>query len=95
MNYLLQYTLEVYKRDRRCKDGERLVGKYDYRDVSSTWMQEELSDLRYRLYPRDKFRLEYHETFVERRNPMTGELFWERYDVPYSCSPSSETYWSS
>jgi hypothetical protein len=95
MNYLLQYTLEVYKRDGRCKGGEKLVGKYDYKDVSGTWMQEELADLRYRLYPRDKFRLECRETFVERRNAMSGELFWERYDIPYHCSPSSETYWSS
>ena len=35
-----------------------------------------------------------HETFVTKRNLLTGEEFVERYDTPYYCSPSSETYWS-
>jgi hypothetical protein len=26
---------------------------------------------------------------------MNGQAFLERYDTPYTCSPSSETYWSS
>ena len=31
---------------------------------------------------------------VERTNIMTGEKFMEPADLPYFCSPSSETYWS-
>ena len=91
---MLAYTLEIYKVDRRCKAGEKLVGKYDYHKVSGTWMEEEMQDLRWRLYPSPKYRMELHETFVERVNVMTGDKFQERYDTPYTCSPRSETYWS-
>jgi hypothetical protein len=58
-------------------------------------MMEEMRDLRQRLYPQPKYRMELHETYVTRRNMMTGAEFQERYDTPYYCSPSSETYWSS
>ena len=92
---MLAYTLEIYKVDRRCKAGEKLVGKYDYHKVSGTWMQEEMQDLRWRLYPSPKYRMELHETYVTRRNAITGAEYEERYDTPYAASPSSETYWSS
>jgi hypothetical protein len=92
---MLNYTLEIYVRDRRTKKGERLVGKYDYKGVSGTWMQEEIRDLQRRLYPEPKYRMELHDTYVLRRNVITGAEFQERYDTPYHCSPSSEAYWSS
>jgi hypothetical protein len=92
---MLNYTLEIWVQDRRCKGGERLFGKYDYTRVSGTWMQEEMQDLRRRLYPSPKYRMELHDTYVTRRNAMTGEEFEERYDTPLACSPRSETYWSS
>lgn len=92
---MLAYTLEIYKVDRRCKTGEKLVGKYDYQQKSGNWMMEEMADLRRRLYPAPKYRMEFHETYVYRKNLMTGEEFQERYDTPYYCSPSSETFWSS
>lgn len=88
------FTLEVYRIDRRCKSGERLVGKYDYHYVEELWMDQEVADLQFKLYPRDKFRLAVFETMVERKNLMTGETYRERYDTPHSCSPSTETYWS-
>ena len=34
------------------------------------------------------------EAIVERTNLMSGKPFFERINVPYYCSPSSETYWS-
>ncbi len=89
------YTLEVYVRDRRCRDGQRLHGKYDYKDVETRWMQEEMRELQSGLYPQPKYRMELHETYVTRRNLMGGAEFKERYDTPYYCSPSSETYWSA
>lgn len=85
------YTVEVYKRDRRTKKGERLLFKRDYdtknlsvleHSVKHTWLASQ------------GFRYEIHETYVTRKNLMTGTEFQERYDTPYYCSPSSETYWS-
>jgi hypothetical protein len=39
--------------------------------------------------------VEVHETFVTRKNLVGGKEFQERYDTPYYCSPSSESYWSA
>ena len=90
------YTLEVYRLDKRCKAGERLVGKYDYDGYSGNAMMDEIKHLHGSgLYPRSKYRLDFQFTWVTRRNLMTGEEFQERYDTPYYSSPSSETYWSS
>lgn len=83
------YTVEIYKADRRTKTGERLVLKQDYdtdnlsmleHTVKHTWLGH-----RYVI----------HETYVTRRNAMTGQEYQERYDTPWFASPSSETYWSA
>ena len=85
------YTVEIYKADRRKKSGERQVLKQDYdtdnlsmleHTVKNTWLK------------RDGFRYEIHDTYVTRRNFMTGEEYQERYDTPWFARPSSETYWS-
>ena len=90
----LGYTLEVYRFDKRTKSGERLVGKYDYSNYSGNAMMDEIKHLHGSgLYPRSKYRLDFVETMITRKNAMTGETYLERYDTPYSCSPSSETYW--
>ena len=92
---LEDWTLEIHKRDRRTKLGSKLVGKYEYSQRHLPWMQEEIRDLQSGLYPPGKYRIELIKTWVERRNAMTGQLFRERYDTPWICSPSSEAYWSS
>jgi hypothetical protein len=85
------FTVEIYKADKRKKSGERQVLKQDYdtdnrsmleHTVKNTWLK------------RDGYRYEIHETYVTRKNLMGGKEFQERYDTPYYCSPSSETYWS-
>ena len=91
---MLDYTLEVYVKDGRTKTGERLLTTVDYTGVSGTYMMEELHSLRRSSYPTAKYRLEFHETYVVRKNMMTGAEYKERYDTPISCSPASETFWS-
>jgi hypothetical protein len=91
---MLDYTIEIWVRDARTKAGERLFGKYDYHQVSGKWMQEEIHALRCELYPSPKYRIELYDTYVTRRNALTGAEYQERYDTPYVASPSSETYWS-
>ena len=84
----MDYTVEMYKIDRRMKDGQKLVYKTDYTDVTLDQME--------RMYPRRPgYILMIPETYVKRTNIMSGAAFVERYDTPYSCSPSSETYWST
>lgn len=86
------YTVEVYKQDRRTKSGERLVKKVNHLNPDKS----AVSSYYNKYYPVSRgYRFEIHETLVIRRNAVTGQEFLERYDTPYSCSPSSETYWSS
>lgn len=84
-------SVEIYKEDRRCKRGERLAFKKDYA-ISD---RVTLTHLLQTTYPsREGYRFEIHETYVTRRNLLSGQEFQERYDTPYFCSPSSESYWS-
>jgi hypothetical protein len=85
------YTVEIYKKDKRVKSGERLVSKTDY-DTDNRSMLEHTVKHTYR--PSAGFRYEIHQTMVEKTNMMGGGKFFERYDTPYYCSPASESYWS-
>ena len=85
------YTVEVYKKDRRSKKGERLVRKSDH-STHDRNLLEHLYKTTY--FPSEGFRFEIHETMVQRKNLVTGQLYEERYDTPRGCSPSSELYWS-
>ena len=85
------YTLEVYKADRRRKTGERVELKVDYDELVSREDIEIFAAWRY--LATEGYRWEIHETYVTRKNAISGEEYQERYDTPYYCSPSSETYW--
>ena len=88
------WTLYIWKVDRRCKAGERLFSTtvWEGRDADS--MQREVDELYLHHYPRVQFRLEYFPTTKTVRNLMTGELVEIAWDTPRSCDPSSELYWS-
>ena len=87
------YTLELYKTDARTKSGERLVEKRD--GCGAMGSPKRAVELHYaKMYPTPKWRVVIHQTMVTSRNMMNGKEFKERYDTPYYCSPSSETYWS-
>lgn len=86
----ISYTIEIYKTDKRTKEGERLLKKEEH--VGTIDEVEKLV----KTYAKKKVgsRFEIHETYVTRKNIMSGKEFQERYDTPYYCSPSSESYWS-
>jgi hypothetical protein len=83
------YTVEIYRKDLRTKAGERLVLKKDYDTDNKSTLEKSVKDSLAR-----NERYEIHETWVTRTSLMGGKEFKERYDTPYYCSPSSETYWS-
>lgn len=86
------YTVEVFKADKRTKSGERQVLKQDY-DTDNLSMLEHT--VKHTWQVGHGYRFEIHETYVTRVSAMNGAEFKERYDTPYYCSPSSETYWSA
>ena len=83
------YTVEIYRSDKRCKRGEKLVSKEDWPNIAKESLEKGVKES-----IAENERYEIHETYVTRRNMMSGKEFQERYDTPHCCSPSSETYWS-
>lgn len=85
------FTFEVYRIDNRTKDGLRLMRVFDL-DLENMRIAKNIaSDYEEKV---KKTVVKVFETYVEKTNMLNGEKFMERYDTPYYCSPSSETYWS-
>ena len=89
MGKMVEYTLEIYKADKRTKEGRRLYAKQDFAPVTKDYITVVAEQKR-----KSGFIVEVFETYVTRQNIMNGRDFQERYDTPYFCSPSSESYFS-
>ena len=88
------YTMYIYKRDRRCKAGERLYSTTVWTNRDEAGMRRESNEV-YDLYPATKgWRFEYHPTMKTVKSLMTGEDVQIPADTPWCCNPASETYWS-
>jgi hypothetical protein len=88
------WTMYIYKRDRRCKSGERLFSTTVWADRDEAAMRRESNEV-YELYPATKgWRFEYHPTTKTVKNLMTGKDVEIPADTPWCCNPASETYWS-
>ena len=90
MSKLTAYTLEIYKKDRRIKEGQRLVAKRDFEPVTRDYIDTVVERLSGK-----GITVKFFETFVTKRNLMGDQEFTERYDTPHFCSPASESYWSA
>jgi len=89
------YTMYIYKADRRTKSGERAVSTTVWRNRDAAEMKREVRELQYELYPVSKgFRIEFQPTTKIVKNLMTGQPVEIDRDTPWSCNPASETYWS-
>jgi len=89
MSKLTEYTLEIYKTDKRTKTGTLLVDVKDFAPVTEAYINTVASEYMANGYIVKKF-----ETYVTKTNLIGGKTFTERYDTPSFCSPSSESYWS-
>jgi len=98
MSQLTEYSVEIYKTDKRIKKDERygknktglrFVEVIDFAPTTKDHIDTVAADKR-----KQGFIVEVFETFVTRKNLIGGKEFQERYDTPYYCSPSSESYWS-
>jgi hypothetical protein len=88
------YTMYIYKADRRTKTGERLFSTTVWRDRDDNGMRREVAEL-FDLYPPDQgWRFEWYPTMKTVKNLMTGQDIEIPHDTPRSCDPSSELYWS-
>lgn len=88
------YTLYIYKTDKRFKSGERPVSTTVWRDRTEAVMEAEIVNLR-GMYPSALYRIEYFPTQITVKNLMTGQNIEIDRDTPWSCNPASESYWSN
>jgi hypothetical protein len=87
------YTLYVYKTDRRTKSGERSVLTRVFTDQTESDMKRMVVGL-YNKFSPEQYRIEYHPTMITVKNLMTGSNVEIDRDTPWCCNPASETYWS-
>ena len=98
MSKLTAFTVELYKADQRIKRDERygrnraglrFVEIRDFAPVTKDYIASVVDNFR-----EGGFVVEVFETYVTRKNMMSGLEYQERYDTPNFCSPSSESFWS-
>lgn len=85
------YAFTTRKSDRRTKTGWRLVEEYTMEFTDERLALQHAQDV-------EGFRpdtvVEYRKYWVLRRNWLSGLPYWEEWNTPDSCSPSTETYHS-
>ena len=84
------YRIEVYKEDRRYREGERIDRVIRLDDVTREFAEGTARGLRAAGY-----RVELREQWVKVRSLMTGREVTIAADTPYCCRPDSEAYWSN
>jgi hypothetical protein len=98
MSTLTEYTIEVFKADKRIKKDERygrnrtglrFVEVIDFAPVTKDYIDTVVAEKQ-----KQGFIVKLFETYVTQKNLLSGKEYQERYDTPHFCSPSSETYWS-
>jgi hypothetical protein len=88
------FTMYIYKLDKRTKSGERLVSTTVWKDRDAESIEREVYELHIHHYPRGVFRIEAFPTMKTVKNLMTGKDIQIERDTPRCCDPSSELYWS-
>ena len=91
---LYEFTWRVP--DRRTKTGYRVVvnEEREFPDADTALMYAQKCEGADRRYI-----VEIQKVWVLKQNFMSSQpgfpqYYWERWDTPYCCSPSSELYWS-
>lgn len=88
------YTMYIYRADRRYKTGERLFSTTVWSGRTLQGMEEEMRALARDLYPGSDWRFEFHPTMKTVKNLMTGIDVEIPHNTPRACDPSSELYWT-
>jgi hypothetical protein len=88
------YTMYIYKADRRTKSGERLVSTTVWTGRDDNGMRREVAELFHLYNPDAGYRFEWFPKMVTVKNLMTGKPVQIDRDTPWCCNPASETYWS-
>jgi len=93
---LKSYTITLYKKDARCKDGKTKIWYADFLDQS---IEQHIANLKEterlaRVYMDPRKIIIESKEFRNVKNLMTGKEMQIAADTPLCCDPSSETFWS-
>ena len=89
------YTLYIYKKDKRTKSGERLVSTTVWTNQDETGMKRTCAEL-FPMYPATfGYRFDYVPSMMTVKSLMTGQEVQIASDTPWCCNPASETFWCS
>ena len=86
----LLWVFTAYKHDRRTKTGWRLVDEWE------AAFPDDDSALAHGIQEQDRtgHRIEHRKKWVLRTGWTSRLPYWEEWNTPHHCSPSSELYWS-
>ena len=88
------YTLYIYKADKRTKTGDRLFSPTVWTGQDDNGMRRTVANL-FPLYrPEDGYRFDWTPAYKTVTNLMSGKEIQIPTDTPWCCNPASETYWS-
>ena len=88
------YTMLIFKLDKRTKTGKRLVGRYEFQGRTDQMMVREAMELR-PLYPQKDYVINWRPTYTTVKSLMTGaDVQIRTEDVGSVVDPSRETYWT-
>ena len=85
------YTLYIYKFDKRTKCGERLIRTQVIKDLSEDQVVTDRAAV-YRHFPESMYRAEYVPSMMTVKSLMTGQDVQIASDTPWCCNPASETF---
>jgi heme oxygenase len=88
----MEYTIEIYKADKRKKEGRKLVDRIE---IDAAEKADVVAIAEDTVAKGAKLSYEVHESYREVRNAMSGKIVKEHYLTPWSCSVASESYWCS
>jgi len=89
------WTVYIYKQDRRYTTGQRLFSTTVWTDRDAAGIEREVVALKQELYPAaDGWCIVWEPAMKRVRNLMSGVEIEIPYNTPRSCDPSSELYWS-
>ena len=78
MSATKEYTLEIYKTDRRTKEGRRLIAKQEFAPVTNAYIKA-VADGKRNL----GFDVEIFETWITKKNLLSGKEYQEKYYTPH------------
>ena len=90
------FVVNVYKKDRRYNDGERIHQVFRFDNETENWVNLLVEALCRNHFTADKYRVEIKKTWTTVRNLMTGkEIEIRTEDRGTVCDPSQERFWCS